>query len=137
MRSERVGLLERAARRHRMTRSLRRPVARLEAIDDEVAGGVGAAVIARRYVVPQVVRPIERITSAMSELASGDTSIDVPGRDRSDEIGRMAEALGIFRDTAIELQRSTPSCPRSRTTWNGSNRCSGKFTRAAADYLSL
>jgi PAS domain-containing protein len=57
-------------------------------------------------VVPQVVRPIERITRAMSELASGDTSIDVPGRDRSDEIGRMAKALGVFRDTAIELQRS-------------------------------
>ena len=42
----------------------------------------------------------------MSGLAAGDTSIDVPGRDRSDEIGRMAEALGVFRDTAIELQKS-------------------------------
>src|SRR5215831_7331497 len=59
-----------------------------------------------RYVVPQVVRPIERITGAMSGLASGDTSIEVPGRDRSDEIGRMAEALGVFRDTAIELQKA-------------------------------
>src|SRR5262249_10903394 len=66
----------------------------------------GAVFIAIRYVVPQVVRPIERITAAMSELAAGDTSIDVPGRDRSDEIGRMAEALGVFRDTAIELQKS-------------------------------
>jgi len=42
----------------------------------------------------------------MSGLAAGDTSIDVPGRDRGDEIGRMAEALGIFRDTAVEVQRS-------------------------------
>jgi class 3 adenylate cyclase/phosphoglycerate-specific signal transduction histidine kinase len=67
---------------------------------------VGAAAIALRYVVPRVVRPIERITWAMSGLAAGDTSIDVPGRDRSDEIGRMAEALGVFRDTAIEVQRS-------------------------------
>ncbi len=67
---------------------------------------VGAAVIAVRYVVPRVVRPIESITAAMSGLAAGDTSIDVPGRDRSDEIGRMAEALGVFRDTAIEVQRS-------------------------------
>src|SRR5262249_9666886 len=54
---------------------------------------VGAAVIAVLYVVPRVVRPIENITAAMSGLAAGDTSIDVPGRDRSDEIGRMAEAL--------------------------------------------
>jgi class 3 adenylate cyclase/HAMP domain-containing protein len=67
---------------------------------------VGAAVIAMQYVVPRVVRPIESITAAMSGLAAGDTSIDVPGRDRSDEIGRMAEALGVFRDTAIEVQRS-------------------------------
>ena len=67
---------------------------------------VGAVVIAMLYVVPQVVRPIENITAAMGGLAAGDTSIDVPGRDRSDEIGRMAEALGVFRDTAIEVQRS-------------------------------
>ena len=67
---------------------------------------VGASLIALRYVVPRVVRPIEKITAAMSGLAAGDTSIDVPGRDRSDEIGRMADALGVFRDTAIELQKS-------------------------------
>jgi len=66
----------------------------------------GAAVIALLYVAPRVVRPIEDITAAMSGLAAGDTSIDVPGRDRSDEIGRMAEALGVFRDTAIEVQRA-------------------------------
>ena len=67
---------------------------------------VGAVVIGVLYVVSQVVRPIENITAAMGGLAAGDTSIDVPGRDRSDEIGRMAEALGVFRDTAIEVQRS-------------------------------
>jgi class 3 adenylate cyclase/phosphoglycerate-specific signal transduction histidine kinase len=67
---------------------------------------VGAVVIAVLYVAPRVVRPIENITAAMSGLAAGDTSIDVPGRDRSDEIGQMAEALGVFRDTAIEVQRS-------------------------------
>ncbi|MEK1855185.1 MAG: Cache 3/Cache 2 fusion domain-containing protein [Phyllobacterium sp.] len=67
---------------------------------------LGATLIAVLYVVPRVVRPIENITAAMSGLAAGDTSIDVPGRDRRDEIGRMADALGVFRDTAIEVQRS-------------------------------
>jgi class 3 adenylate cyclase/phosphoglycerate-specific signal transduction histidine kinase len=67
---------------------------------------LGAALIALRYVVPRVVRPIEKITAAMTGLAAGDTSIDVPGRNRSDEIGRMAEALGVFRDTAVEVRRS-------------------------------
>jgi HAMP domain-containing protein len=67
---------------------------------------IGATAIALQFVVPRVVRPIESITVAMTGLAAGDTSIDVPGRNRKDEIGRMAEALGVFRDTAIEVQRS-------------------------------
>jgi class 3 adenylate cyclase/phosphoglycerate-specific signal transduction histidine kinase len=66
----------------------------------------GAILIATRYVIAQVVRPIETITRAMSGLAAGDTAIEVPSRDRTDEIGRMAGALGVFRDTAIELQKA-------------------------------
>ncbi|MGH6920539.1 MAG: PAS-domain containing protein [Geminicoccaceae bacterium] len=66
----------------------------------------GAALIGLCYVVPRIVRPLENITSAMTLLAAGDTSVDVPGRDRRDEIGRMAQALGVFRDTAIEVQES-------------------------------
>ena len=66
----------------------------------------GAAAILLNYVVPWIVRPLERITVAMSGLAGGDTSIDIPGRDRSDEIGRMAQALGVFRDTAVEIEKS-------------------------------
>src|SRR6516225_2480020 len=42
----------------------------------------------------------------MMDLAAGDTSVDIPGRERSDELGRMAQALGVFRDTAIEVQKS-------------------------------
>ena len=64
----------------------------------------GAVAILLSYVVPRVVRPLEKITVAMSGLAGGDTSIDIPGRDRSDEIGRMAQALGVFRDTAVEIE---------------------------------
>jgi class 3 adenylate cyclase/phosphoglycerate-specific signal transduction histidine kinase len=71
-----------------------------------VLSAVAAAVIVTRYVVPRVIRPLEDITTAMSGLAAGDTSIDIPGRDRRDELGRMAQALGVFRDTAIELQKS-------------------------------
>jgi class 3 adenylate cyclase/phosphoglycerate-specific signal transduction histidine kinase len=67
---------------------------------------LGACVVVFFYVGPQVVRPLDNITKAMSELAAGDTSVDIPSRDRQDELGRMAQALGVFRDTAIEVQRS-------------------------------
>lgn len=58
------------------------------------------------YVMPSIIRPLESITKAMMDLADGDTSVDIPGRMRSDELGRMAQALGVFRDTAIEVQKS-------------------------------
>src|SRR5215813_500926 len=67
---------------------------------------LGALAIMLYYVMPRIIRPLESITKAMTELADGDTSIDIPGRERSDELGRMAQALGVFRDTAIEVQKS-------------------------------
>jgi len=66
----------------------------------------GATLIVLFYVAPRVVRPLENITTAMTKLAAGDTTVDIPARERRDEIGRMAQALGIFRDTAIEVQKS-------------------------------
>ena len=71
-----------------------------------VASIVGAVIVMLYYVVPWIIRPLESITEAMTDLAAGDTSVDIPGRERSDELGRMAQALGVFRDTAIEVQKS-------------------------------
>src|SRR5437764_4050000 len=65
---------------------------------------IGAILIILQYVVPRVVRPLESITTAMTALAAGDTSVDIPSRDRRDEIGRMAQALAVFRDTEIEIE---------------------------------
>ena len=67
---------------------------------------VGAVVVMFYYVVPWIIRPLESITKAMTDLARGDTSVDIPGRTRSDELGRMAQALGVFRDTAVVVQKS-------------------------------
>ena len=67
-------------------------------------GIVGAPVILLQYVLAQIVRPIEKITAAMTGLAAGNTGIAIPGRDRHDEVGRMAEALAVFRDTAVEIE---------------------------------
>jgi class 3 adenylate cyclase/HAMP domain-containing protein len=71
-----------------------------------IAGILGAASVVLFYVRPRIVRPLENITDAMTQIAAGDTSVDIPWRHRTDEMGRMAQALGIFRDTAIEIQES-------------------------------
>ena len=66
--------------------------------------GIVGALILLRYVLTRIVRPIESITVAMTGLAGGNTGIAIPGRDRHDEVGRMAEALAVFRDTAVEIE---------------------------------
>ena len=42
-------------------------------------------------------RPIMELTRATQRLAEGDLSMDIPALDRMDEIGRMAQALLVFR----------------------------------------
>jgi class 3 adenylate cyclase/PAS domain-containing protein len=71
------------------------------------AGLIGASIVMLYYVRPRIIRPLENMTSAMTSLAGGDTTVEVPYRERTDEMGRMARALGVFRDTAVEIQQSS------------------------------
>ena len=50
-------------------------------------------------------RPLNQMTSAMSKLASGDMTVEVPGMLRNDEIGEMGKAVQVFKDNAIEKTR--------------------------------
>ncbi|MBC2772933.1 CHASE3 domain-containing protein [Rhizobium sp. AQ_MP] len=52
-----------------------------------------------------IVTPITGMTNAMSRLAAGDHAIDVPALDRGDEVGRMAQAVLVFKEAAIESAR--------------------------------
>jgi methyl-accepting chemotaxis protein len=52
-----------------------------------------------------ITRPVARVVEVMSALAGGNTSVDVPGVERGDEIGTMAQATLRFRDAAIEKAR--------------------------------
>jgi methyl-accepting chemotaxis protein len=67
------------------------------------------AVIVVLVLVRLVVRVIRgllgELTQAMQELAHGQLSVSVPGRDRSDEIGVMAETVEIFKQNAIAMRR--------------------------------
>lgn len=45
-----------------------------------------------------IVQPISELTATFEKLAGGEVLADVPGSDRTDEIGKMATAAGIFSD---------------------------------------
>jgi len=63
-----------------------------------ILGGVGLAFVLNMAIT----RPIRTITDVMDRLANGDNEVDIPGRDRGDEIGDMSRTVQVFRDNAIE-----------------------------------
>ena len=71
-------------------------------------GGGGtllAAALAVGFTVWGITRPLGRMVDAMRHLADGDVAIGIAGTARRDEIGRMARALEVFRDHAMENAR--------------------------------
>ena len=48
--------------------------------------------------------PVNAITLAMRRIAKGDFEVDIPGRERRDELRAMADALDVFRNNGIERQ---------------------------------
>ncbi len=65
------------------------------------AASVGMVVMVRR----RICKPIVDLTGSMSRLAAGNMSEEIPGTERSDEIGAMAGAVGVFKDNMIKADR--------------------------------
>jgi methyl-accepting chemotaxis protein len=67
-----------------------------------VAGEVLAVMLAALITI-SISTLIKRITRTMSQLAAGDLSVEIEGAERSDQIGNMARAVGIFKANAIRM----------------------------------
>jgi methyl-accepting chemotaxis protein len=64
------------------------------------AGGLIGGLIFAILLAYGLSRPILAVTGAMTRLADGDLGVEIPARDRRDEIGRMAEAMEVFKEHA-------------------------------------
>lgn len=67
------------------------------------SAGLAIVLFGSRLVVRDVVGKLREVTAVMSKVAAGEHQIAIPGGNRRDEIGDMARALSVFRDTALEL----------------------------------
>jgi methyl-accepting chemotaxis protein len=65
-----------------------------------VFGGFAVWVTSRR-----VINPIKEMTSAMRRLAGGDTATGIPAQDSKDEIGDMAKAVNVFKQSMIRAEQ--------------------------------
>ena len=65
---------------------------------------VACSLVAIAFIARSIIRPITSITNAMQKLSTGDTEVQLNYNGRGDEIGRMIEAIEIFRRNALEIQ---------------------------------
>ncbi|MEO3434330.1 methyl-accepting chemotaxis protein [Inquilinus sp. CAU 1745] len=73
-----------------------------------IIGALAAVIVsvaAAILLIRAISRPIVALTGTMGVLASGDTSVEIAGADRRDEVGRMAGAVQVFKDSMIETAR--------------------------------
>ncbi len=68
-----------------------------------VALMTGAA--AAWLITTSIVPPIRFMTTTMTRLAQGELTLEVPSRGRKDEIGAMAQAVAVFKDNALAVER--------------------------------
>jgi class 3 adenylate cyclase/HAMP domain-containing protein len=58
------------------------------------------------YVSRNLIRRLTALSDSMLAIAGGDLRATLPAPHGSDEISRMAEALVVFRDTAVEVEKT-------------------------------
>lgn len=63
--------------------------------------GLGFAIFLARTIS----QPIIRMTKAMLKLADGDLDTDIPARGQTNEIGKMSDALQVFKNNLIEIEK--------------------------------
>ncbi|XYD11940.1 methyl-accepting chemotaxis protein (plasmid) [Methylobacterium sp. NMS12] len=79
-----------------------------------VALALLAACAATAFGMLRVSRPIQAMTGAMSVLAGGDVTAEVPYRGRRDEIGAMATAVQVFKDNLIRSRQLEADTAQAR-----------------------
>ena len=52
-----------------------------------------------------VAMPVKNMTKVMKQLATGDSDVEIPAKERTDEIGEMANAVEIFKQNSLEMER--------------------------------
>ncbi|MCB8837687.1 methyl-accepting chemotaxis protein [Aurantimonas sp. VKM B-3413] len=95
---------------------------------------VAAAVvgIVSLFLRRSITGPIQAITSVMTALADGDKAVAVPHAGRSDEIGRMANAVLAFKEAAIAKDSAEAEVEEQRKLSDTERQRNGERQQASA-----
>lgn len=89
---------------HDETESLARDARFTVLIVSGVVAGVAATLVLLYLFLSNNFRPLHGAINVLNALSRGDTSVRIEARQASDEIGRIAQAVHLFRDFLITLQ---------------------------------
>ena len=90
-------------------------------------GGILVALAAGAFISMRLLRPIGRLTDCMTRLATGDLAIEIVKKDRRDEIGRMEQALSVFRDNAAYVRDVKNDLQKALDDAQAANRLKSEF----------
>ncbi len=97
--------------------------------------GLLVSIATAAVVGASIVRPIRAITDVMQELSTGKTEVAIGYRGSRDEIGRMVEAINVFRKNTIEmhtLEQSNYQAEQRRAAERGAEmqQLAGEFEKS-------
>jgi methyl-accepting chemotaxis protein len=69
------------------------------------AGALAIGVLLAWLIGRGIADPVKAMTAAMRRLADGDMAGTIPAVGRTDEVGQMAKAVQVFKDSMIETER--------------------------------
>ena len=79
------------------------------------AAGVAALVgLLLWLVIVRAMRPLEGIAQAIDGIAAGRTDVEVPCRDRTDQLGRIGRAVETLREATIRAARAEQQAAEAR-----------------------
>lgn len=70
-----------------------------------IGAGILVAMIFFWFIIRSIQKPLSEVRSAMRALSLGKLDVDVPHLQKKDEVGGMAVALQVFKESAIENKR--------------------------------
>ncbi|MFA1624767.1 methyl-accepting chemotaxis protein [Rhizobium mongolense] len=96
---------------------------------------IGAAIIVSvaYAIVKSVTAPVARIGAAMHEIAGENGAVEVSDSDRRDEIGHMAKALLVLRDSMLDRTKMRAREDERQREIDGERRGNEESLRAAAE----
>ncbi|MBV8684593.1 MAG: MCP four helix bundle domain-containing protein [Caulobacteraceae bacterium] len=102
-----------------------------------IAAAFLAVVASLELVTRSVSNPLLALAARMRALAANNTTMDIPGEGRADEIGEMARAVRVFRTNAIELARAQEGLRRQAKLLQRSLDQERRLSNLQRDFVSM